>query len=108
MTIRLLSDDALQDLKAEAFDMVHAYLPPPDADGCWDDRSFTIAMMKMVDYYVECYNDCLSDMSEAIGKDGSPYWSPGAITAITHFTQGFEAALGMPIRALGMPIREKH
>ena len=95
MTIRLLSDDALQDLKAEAFDMVHAYLPPPDADGCWDDRSFTIAMMKMVDYYFECYNDRLSDMSEAIGKDGSPYWSPGAITAITHFTNGWNAALAM-------------
>ena len=108
MTIRLLSNDALQDLKAEAFAMVHAYLPPPDADGCWDDRSFTIAMMKMVDYYFECYNDSLSDMSEAIGKDGSPYWSPDAITEITHFTQEFEAALGIPIRALGMPIREKH
>lgn len=96
MTIRLLSNDALQDLKAEAFAMVHAFLPyPPGDDGCWDDRSFSIAMMEMVEHYVDDGRRTCEEVSEEIGKDGSPYWSPDAIAAITHFTNGWNAALAM-------------
>lgn len=97
MTIRLLSPDALEDLKAEAFDVVHSFLPPPDADGCWGNRSFSIAMMKMVAHYIDHGRRTPEEVSELIGRDGSPYWSPGAIAAITNFSNGWNAALGASI-----------